>query len=223
MKRGIVRFLGHLSLWLMLILTAPIIAFADVERPNRDDGPTRVDVRVLVFDIDQISASDQTFDANFFYTLRWTDPRLAHDQERKSMPLNEVWHPGIQIFNQHRVWPSFPEVVSISPEGQVTYRQRVWGTLSQPFNLRDFPFDRQELAIQLITPGFTAKDLELVIDRKSEIAERFSVPDWDVVAWSVDATTIKPTPSLATDIATVVFSIQVGRLCTMIRSGQMLC
>ena len=210
-ERESIRYLGSLSLWLALILAAHTPALADAGRPNRDAGPTKVEVTAAILDIDQISGADQSFDANFFYMLRWTDPRLAHDQERKSMPLNEVWHPRVQILNQQRIWPTFPEVVSISPEGQVVYRQRVWGTFSQHLDLRDFPFDRQDLSIQLLTADYTAKHLKLVIDPRSQIAERLSLPDWDIVAWSVDATTIKPLPTLPTDLAAVVFSFQAER------------
>ncbi len=206
-----IRFLGSLSLWLALILAAHTPALADTTRPNRDAGPTRVEVGVAILDIDKISGADQSFDANFYYILRWTDPRLAHDQERKSMPLNEVWHPRVLILNQQRVWRTFPEVVSISPEGQVVYRQRVWGSFSQPLDLRDFPFDRQDFSLQLITIDYTTKDLELVIDPKSTIAERLSLPDWDIVAWSVDATTIKPIPTVPKELAAVVFSFQAER------------
>ncbi len=37
------RFLGSLSLWLALILAAHTPALADIGRPNRDTGPTRVE------------------------------------------------------------------------------------------------------------------------------------------------------------------------------------
>ncbi len=210
-QRESVRFLGSVSLWLALILAAHTPALADVGRPNRDAGPTKVEVTVAILDIDQISGADQSFDANFFYMLRWTDPRLAHDQERKSMPLNEVWHPRVQILNQKRIWPTFPEVVSISPKGQVVYRQRVWGTFSQHLDLRDFPFDRQDFSIQLVTADYTAKDLRLVTGPRSVIAERLSLPDWDIVAWSVDATTIKPIPTIPMEVTAVIFSFQAER------------
>ena len=206
-----IRCFGRLSLWLALILAAHTPAFADVGRPNRNVGPTRVEVAALILNINRISAADQTFDANFYYMLRWTDPRLAHSQEREAKPLNEVWHPRVQILNQQRVFPSFPAVVSISPEGEVTYRQRVWGTFSQPLDLRDFPFDRQDFSIQLVTSGYTAKDLELVIDPRSHMAERLSLPDWDIVAWNVNATTIQPLPTVPTEIAAVIFSFQAER------------
>ncbi len=210
-QRESIRFLGSLSLWLALVLAAHTPALADVGRPNRDAGPTRVKVFIALLDIDQINGAEQSFDANFFYMLRWTDPRLAHDQRRKSMPLAEVWHPRVQILNQQRVWPSFPEVVSISQDGEVVYRQRVWGSFSQPLDLRDFPFDRQDFSIQLVTVDYTMEDLELVIDPRSQIAERLSLPDWDIVAWSVDATTIKPLSNLPIEIAAVTFSFQAER------------
>ena len=210
-QRAAVRGLGRSGLWMALILAAHTPAFADMGRPNRDAGPTRVEVAAYILDIDRISAADQTFDCNFFYTLRWTDPRLAHDRERKSMPLSEVWHPSILILNQQRVWHSFPEVVSIGPEGQVTYRQRVWGTFSQPLDLRDFPFDRQDFAIQLFAAGYTEKDLELVIDPRSRQAERVSLPDWDIVASSVDATTIQPISSVGAVFPATIVSFQAER------------
>jgi hypothetical protein len=210
-QRESARFLGRLSLWLAFSLAFHTTALADTGRPNREAGPTKVTVAAIILDINRINGADQTFDANFFYMLSWSDPRLAHDQERKSMPLNEVWHPRIQILNQQKVWPTFPEVVSIAPDGQVVYRQRVWGTFSQPLNLRDFPFDRQNLSIQLVTAGYTPNDLEIVIDPRSQMSERLSLPDWDIVEWSVDATTIKPIPNLPIELAGVVFSFQAER------------
>jgi hypothetical protein len=208
---GVQRIFAAAAVWLGLTLAAHSTAWADTARPNREAGPTKVTVGAVILDIDQISGADQTFDANFFYMLRWTDPRLAHDQERRSMPLSEVWHPRVLILNQQRVWPSFPEVVSIAPDGQVTYRQRIWGTFSQPLNLRDFPFDSQDLSIQLITIGYTVKDLELVIDPRSGMAEKLSLPDWDIVASSVDSTVIRPIPRLPIELAAVVFSFEAER------------
>ena len=210
-QRESARFLGRLSLWLAFSLAFDTTALADTGRPNREAGPTKVTVGAIFLDIDGINGADQTFDANFFYMLSWSDPRLAHDQERKSMPLNEVWHPRIQILNQQKVWPTFPEVVSIAPDGQVVYRQRVWGTFSQPLNLRDFPFDRQSLSIQLVTAGYTVKDLELVVDPRSGMGERLSLPDWDILAFSVDATAIRPISTLPTEIAAMIFSFQADR------------
>ncbi len=42
-QRESIRFLGSLSLWLALILAAHTPALADIGRPNRDTGPTRVE------------------------------------------------------------------------------------------------------------------------------------------------------------------------------------
>jgi hypothetical protein len=203
--------IGHICVGLALFLATHSPTFADVGRPDHDVGPTNVEVFAAVLDINEISDAEQKFEANFLYILNWFDPRLAHDQDRKSLPLNDVWHPRLQILNQQRITSTFPKVVSISPEGQVTYRQRVWGIFSQPLYLRDFPFDHQDFAIRLFTADYTEDEVELVIHPKSQIAEELSLPDWNIVSWNVDATTYKPLPDVALELAAVVFSFRAER------------
>jgi hypothetical protein len=209
--RTSIRTLGWLSLGLVLFLAVQTTSFADIGRPDPDAGPTKVEVGLIVLDIDQIDSADQNFDANVYIIVRWTDPRLKHTGRRNSVPLEEVWHPRILLLNQQKVWPTFPEIVSVSPNGQVTYRQRVWGAFSQPLDLRDFPFDDQEISIQLISAGYTQNEVELVVDPLSHMAERLSLPDWDILRWSVDATAIRPIPSVETEVSAVVFSFEASR------------
>jgi hypothetical protein len=203
--------IGRICVGLALFLATHSQAFADVGRPNHDAGPTKVEVFAAILDINEISDAKQNFEANFLYILTWFDPRLAHDQDRKSTPLNDVWHPRLQILNQQRLTSTFPKVVSISPEGQVTYRQRVWGIFSQPLYVRDFPFDHQDFGIRLFTADYAEDEVELVVDPRSQIAESLSLPDWDIVAWNLDATTYKPLPDVPVELAMVVFSFQAER------------
>jgi hypothetical protein len=57
--------------------------------------------------------------------------------------------------------------------------------------LRDFPFDRQVFEIQLAATGYTSEEVELVIDPKSRISERFSLPDWNVIGWKTESKDIQ--------------------------------
>jgi hypothetical protein len=168
------------------------LAFADIGRPGRDGGPTKVEVEIFLIDVDDVDGASQSFEANVYYEQRWNDPRLAHeDIGGRSRPLSDIWHPRIQLFNQQRVWKSFPEVAEIAPNGDVIYRQRVWGSFSQPLVLRDFPFDRQVFEIRLGAVGYTSEQVELVVDPESRISQRFSLPDWNVVSWKVESKAIQ--------------------------------
>jgi hypothetical protein len=69
-----------------IILTSLVSVFAfsslyaqiDIPRPNAESGPTKVNVMVIVMNINEISASTQSMTANLLITLKWKDSRLAH-------------------------------------------------------------------------------------------------------------------------------------------------
>ena len=141
---------------------------------------------------DAVDGANQSFEANVFFELRWNDPRLVHDDpDGLTRPLTEVWHPRIQLFNQQQVWKTFPEIVEIWPNGDTVYRQRVWGSFSQPLELREFPFDQPLFEIQLIATGYSDAMVDLTVDPKSRIADRFSLPDWNIVRWEVVSQSIQ--------------------------------
>ena len=162
-------------------------ASADVSRPDEGDGPTEVRMAIFVVDVDDVDTANQNFTANVFMVARWHDERLAHDRAGEVVhPLTDIWHPRLQWVNQQKIWETFPQMVEVSPEGDVTYIQRVWGQFSQPLLLRDFPFDEQEFNVTLLAAGHTPDEVRLVQDpeRQSYIAdaEHLSVVDWKVTS-----------------------------------------
>jgi hypothetical protein len=170
-----------------LTLAMNSLAFADIGRPGRNGPPTKVEVEIFLIDVDGVDGVNQSFQANVFYALRWNDPRLVHeDIGGQSRPLSDIWHPRIQLINQQKVSKSFSDMVEVAPNGDVVYRQRVWGSFSQPLYLRDFPFDRQTFEILLGAADYTTEQIELVVNPNSRISERFSLPDWNVVKWMVE-------------------------------------
>jgi hypothetical protein len=142
---------------------------------------------IFVVDLDDVDTANQNFTANVFMVARWHDKRLAHNRAGEVVyPLADVWHPRLQWVNQQKVWETFPQTVEVSPEGDVTYIQRVWGQFSQSLILRDFPFDEQEFNITLLAAGLSPDEVRLVQDpeRQSSIADadHLSVADWTVTS-----------------------------------------
>ena len=162
-------------------------ALSDVSRPNEGVGPTEVRMFVFVADLDDVDTANQNFTANVFMVARWHDERLAHNRAGEVVyPLADVWHPRLQWINQQKVWETFPQMVEVSPEGEVVYVQRVWGQFSQPLTLWNFPFDEQEFDVTLLAARHTPDEVRLVQDpeRQSGIADadHLSVADWTVTS-----------------------------------------
>ena len=186
------RHLTKLSFWRALgVLLSTSIAWgqhAD-SRPDPEGTPTVVHVRAIVFDVSAIDSARQSFEANLFIRARWRDERLAHSGTSPlRRPLEDVWHPGLQVVNLQRVWQTMPQAVDISPDGEVTYRQRMAGTFSQPMHVGDFPLDTQRLRFTILPSAHAGQEVSLVPDERdrSFIAEKFSAAAWDPRSWSIE-------------------------------------
>jgi hypothetical protein len=169
-----------------------------------------VEVGVMLLDIEEVNSVSQSFVANFYMNMRWQDTSLAHaGPDSISRDINEIWHPRIQILNQQKLTRTFPETVEILPDGEVIYRQRVWGSFSQPLDLVDFPFDSQRLEITLVEVGFGTTDIRYKIGPSSGIADSLSIPDWQILGWDFATDTIQLNEALNSEAA--VFSLDVKR------------
>jgi len=169
-----------------LLVLATASASPIFERPIPEGGgPTVIRCAIAVLDVDEINDAGQNFTVNAFVRFEWKDPREAHGGRGKILKdLSEVWHPRLLFVNQQKTWSNLGDVLEISPEGVMVYREQFWGDFSQPMDLYDFPFDRQDFAIQVVEAGPEEPgEVKLVQDPETEsfIAEKYSVADWKVV------------------------------------------
>lgn len=172
------------------------------KRPDEWRGPTTVHFFLFVLDIDAIEDANQSFSANVYVRLRWTDKRLADPGgATRQMPLEEVWNPKVLLANRVGILPAaLPQVVEVKPDGAVQYRQRYTGQLSQPLNLSEFPMDKHTFMIQFISTAYTADQLEFVPDVARAglpivgggIARELSLPDWEMLSHEVLPLTYSP-------------------------------
>ncbi len=198
---------------LVLLLAAVGVAHGDISRPPPLERPTSVWMSVFVVDVDQVESAEQSFLVNVYYKAKWRDPRLAHRQPGKvRRPLNEIWHPGLQLINRQMVFNSFLDSVEIAQDGEVTYRQRVWGSFSQPLSLHDFPFDRQTFGVEFVAEPYSSSEIEFRQDpqAKSGIADILSFADWQLLGWQVRAEEYMPSADVSPR-ARFVFSFDLKR------------
>ncbi len=178
---------------LLFINQALALSVTEINSQN----PVKVELSVFIIDIDGIDTVEQNFEANLFFEARWHDSELTHDSSESILrPLSEIWRPNLQVVNQQKVWESFPEMAEITPEGQVTYRQRLWGAFSQKLLLKDFPFDRQFFTIQFVVAGYGSDHVEVIPDdgRRTGMAADLSESDWKILNWHAEPKAYEPIP-----------------------------
>ena len=174
-----------LSLFFAAAFAAPLLGQRAHTRPDPSAGPTDVHASVFVIDIKRIEDVDLTFTADFTVQLRWHDPRLAGADTPSGTPraieLGDAWHPFLQIINPRDLSTRYPERLIADDAGQCTYFQRFIGTMSFPLDLRDFPFDSQELSFELVAAFHTANEVNFVIDEATTgRSDEFTIVDWEV-------------------------------------------
>jgi hypothetical protein len=179
---------------LLVIVTMDTRMFAAdlTSHPMVGQGPIEVKVQVALLDLDKISGAEQNYTANLAYAARWSDPRLRHEGPGEIIKsLGDIWHPRLQIVNRQRLQETFPDEARVSPEGDVITVQRIWGDLSQPLALRDFPFDQQELRVDLVATGHEEGSVVLMADpdNPSLVSDRLAISDWELTGWTAEPVT----------------------------------
>lgn len=150
-------------------------------RPDPVGTATPVRVAVLYNDILDISDSDQTFTVDAWVAARWRDPRLADASRGSAQALCEVedgqlWLPEIAIRNI-RKYELLREVMLIDAEGTVSHFRQAIITVFSHFDLRDFPFDRQNLTLKFESLYGTS-DVEFQELEELSFKRQASVPGW---------------------------------------------
>ena len=70
------------------------------------------------------------------------------DIDEMSVTLDQIWHPNIEVTNQHAPREIANAMLTVDDDGMVTYEERFKAELSTDFDLQRFPFDRQRLLLR---------------------------------------------------------------------------
>jgi hypothetical protein len=139
------------------------------ERPGPDGEPVAVEVRIFLIDLLGVNDAAESFGVDFLFDLRWRDPRLSAaalggSLEDCSFDLFEVWDPRIKLLNLRQAGLRQELDVDVDAGGRVRVVKRISADFSSPLGLRDFPFDSQELRIQLASYEYGPEDVVFVAE-----------------------------------------------------------
>jgi hypothetical protein len=164
------------------------------DRPNPNSVPTVVSIGIYIIDIKKIDDVSQNFFVDFAITLKWHDSRLSAKALGRSLvgcnlQINDIWNPRVLFINQEKLDKLF-EVVKIDDSGNVLHIRQFIGSLSSNLDLREFPYDIQELKISLVSAGYTPDEVMFNVDSFSTgQLEKFSIAEWLVEPGEASITT----------------------------------
>ena len=189
------RFSG-LYVFLLLMFWSALVFGENTTKDSWAGQKREILVHLELLDLLSISSVEQSFTASFYYELTWLDDSLRHDGPgSRRTSLDEIWNPQVQILNQQSVQNTFAPLAEVFPDGTVVYRQRVFGTFTQPLDLGRFPFDRQKIKIVMIPAGFAPEMVSLVVDSSTGAESELTIPDWSLVNSGVRSEVIRIGPA----------------------------
>lgn len=173
---------------------APVRSLTEI--PLEKGLPVVVRVALAYLDISAVDENDETFEGTVDVRLLWQDPRLRfpvseapigyqeHRGREALARLERMWSPDVAIANL-RGAPDYQTVgVRIFPDGSVELLQRTTGTFSISMDVERFPFDRQALAVDLVSRRENAD--KLVFDFRqadldfTRVDPSIAIPGWDL-------------------------------------------
>lgn len=137
-------------------LTTPVKLALDSTAEALFDRPAAKVVKFNLFlnSLDNIDELANTFDADFYVDLSWQEnssvPNRLEPQASGEATPAALFDPAIEVVNAKSV-DTVHRFYAPSLETDSNIRLHTWlrGRLTSPFDLHDFPFDRQHLAINI--------------------------------------------------------------------------
>jgi hypothetical protein len=157
-------------------------------RPGPADQPFGISVGAYLIDVIDIDDVESTFTVDFLVDLQWKDPLLADpaSKELRRLTLDDAWHPELAFVNERNVTPKLESYLIVDADGNVSYKQRFFGTFSVALKLADFPFDEQSLAIDMVILRYRSD--EIVCSRNESLIgcePDLELPGWHFQGFSV--------------------------------------
>lgn len=101
-------------------------------------GPAEVFAGVYIANVQVVSLDTNSFDADFYLWLRWTDPDIDPTA-------------GVEVMNVYQKWGLVVTPVYEEPQrqsdGSLLWLTRYQGSFNSPLTLADYPFEKQSLRL----------------------------------------------------------------------------
>jgi len=142
--------------------------------------PVQVHVGVVFADLQGVDENEQLFDATLDVRVTWRDRRLAYPAaetpsgfrgfraEDAEAQLSRMWEPRLRLANLEGEPRHLVRGLRIRPDGQIELLTRVMGTFHAQFDVERFPFDRQQLRVEIAADGIP-RELAMLVFRQEDL------------------------------------------------------
>lgn len=166
----------------------------DVDVPPDRNGPVPVTVDFFLLDVTAVNGATETFTASLYYDLKWKDSRVAFDAGKFGANRSifdgdlaedqaaKIWTPDVVVSNLVEDPQSLQRTLTIHADGAVEYEVRLIGELTSPMELSRFPFDSQNLLVQLESFVWSSDEMQLLVARDSDQFDTdLTIRDWTIL------------------------------------------
>ena len=168
------------------------------------ERPLVVKAGFLLYDINEIEESTETFEFEGALLLNWHDPRQAFDADAEGVAervykgsfqyseLYRGWKPQVFLANESGAYDRQGIVLRIEPDGTVWYLEEIDAVAESPMDLRFFPFDEQVLQIHFKFLGYGGDEVRFEpVDDYSKLLPQSGNPvgnaGWSIGSYAVSA------------------------------------
>ncbi len=131
-----------------------------------------VRVGALLNDIQQLELQTHSYSVDMYMWFKWDDPKLDPHRSYEFMNAYELWG-HITTYETAE-----PERL---PDGSLYQVIRVQGKFNAKLPLEKYPFDTQQLLVEIEDSDNTAENLVYVPDRRPiALSEGITIPGWDI-------------------------------------------
>ena len=190
------RVARALLLWAVGALAFQSVAHAQTTLPTERGLPIRVKAAVAFIEIGSFNENAGTFKATVDVRLRWEDLRLRRPAVEATDPprvyrgaatqaqLAKIWVPHAELANQRGKATYTADGLRIYPDGRLELIKRTSAEFNTAFDVERFPFDRQNLRIDVVIRDQTSDAVFLEFEQDdldfSRAAATASLDGWDL-------------------------------------------
>ncbi len=161
--------LALLCSWSALVAPTPATA---TEPTAQDTAAAQVTIGAYIDNIQIVNLETNSYDADFYVWLRWTDPDLSPQD-------------SVEVVNPFQSWSLTTTATydkpQRQPDGSYYYLTRYQGSFNTPFSVADYPFDSQTLQVVFQDASKDASALQFVPDTDPVgIDPTMTLPGYDI-------------------------------------------
>jgi hypothetical protein len=171
-----------------------------------DSGlPLVVRAGLAFVEVEGIDENKESFPATVDLRLSWLDLRLRYPAEEAPIGYREwrgdaatarlatIWSPNVDLANLRGEPTRQSRSLRLYPDGRVELLRRVTGTFGSPLDVERFPFDRQQLRVELVSQHETEDKVTLDY-RQDDLLFSRADPGIEIAGWVLGAVNMTRDP-----------------------------